>query len=206
MPIQLPPPPNQAQQNTRVWKDWFTKLQATLAGTAGISWDLVDKAGSALSDIVTRPHSVLQNIQGTGGYHLSSAEQAAVTSGIYPDGLRSSGPSTGIGYVIGAGGIVVQATSKTTSVTLNTVCGAVVMNNAALAAGAVVTFTMDNTTAQSNDVIVTSYSGGTAGAYVVNAVSNGGLSHIVFSVTNISSGSLSEAITIHFATIRAAQS
>jgi hypothetical protein len=40
-------------------------------------------------------------------------------------------PTTGIGYVTGAGGTVTQATSRTTGVTLNKVCGAITLVSAA---------------------------------------------------------------------------
>jgi len=80
MPIKIPPPPNVAQQGTRVWKEWYTKLQTILASTSGLAWALVDKTGSALADIAIRPHSALTTVIGTGAYHISSTEATAVTA------------------------------------------------------------------------------------------------------------------------------
>ena len=80
MSIKMPPPPNTAPQGSRVWKEWYTKLQAILADTAGLAWALVDKTGSALSDLAIRPHSALTTILGTGAFHVSSTEATTVTS------------------------------------------------------------------------------------------------------------------------------
>ncbi len=43
---------------------WFRDLFRVLGSLNSISWDMVNKAGSRLSDIVTRPHSDLQTILG----------------------------------------------------------------------------------------------------------------------------------------------
>lgn len=49
-----------------------------------------------------------------------------------------------LGYGVGVGGTVVQATSKSTGVTLNRLCGQITMHNAALIAGATARFAMNN--------------------------------------------------------------
>ncbi len=107
-----------------------------------------------------------------------------------------------IGYLLGNGGAVTQATNKTTGVTLNTTSGQIAMNNAALAAGAKVSFTVTNSTVAVTDSIIANVSGGgTANAYrvAVTAVANG-----IFTLTveNITAGSLSEAPVINFALIK----
>ena len=106
------------------------------------------------------------------------------------------------GYITGDGGTVTQATSKSTAVTLNKKCGTVTLNNAALAADAIVSFTLTNSTIAATDVIVLNHaSAGTAGKYALNAQAAAGSASI--NVTNISAGSLSEAIVIRFAVIKA---
>jgi len=106
------------------------------------------------------------------------------------------------GYITGDGGTVTQASSKSTAVTLNKKCGTVTMNNAALAADAIVSFTLTNSTIAATDVVSLNHSsGGTAGKYVLNAQAAAGSASI--NVTNISAGSLSEAIVIRFAVIKA---
>ena len=58
-----------------------------------------------------------------------------------------------IGYGVGAGGTVVQATSKSTDVTLNKICGQITMHNAALAANVAVRFAVNNTFVDSTDEV-----------------------------------------------------
>lgn len=106
------------------------------------------------------------------------------------------------GYVVGQGGAVTQATSKSTGVTLSKKCGQITMNAAALAADTTVTFTLTNTEVVATDIIILNHvSGGTAGSYLLNAQAGSGSASI--NVRNITSGSLSEAIVIGFAIIKA---
>ena len=106
------------------------------------------------------------------------------------------------GYITGEGGAETQATSKSTGVTLNKKCGQVEMNPAALAADTTGSFTLTNSTIAATDVLVLNHvSGGTAGSYLLNAQAAAGSASI--SVRNITGGSLSEAIVIGFAVIKA---
>jgi hypothetical protein len=106
------------------------------------------------------------------------------------------------GYTTGSGGTITQATSKGTSVTLNKPTGQITLNNAALAASTTVSFTLTNTVIEAGDILVMNHiSGGTAGSYTLNAQSAAGSASI--NVRNISLASLSEAIVIAFAVIKA---
>lgn len=106
------------------------------------------------------------------------------------------------GYTTGSGGVVTQATSKATGVTLSKPTGQITLNNAALAADTTVSFTLTNTVIEANDILVMNHiSGGTAGSYLLNAQSAAGSASI--NVRNITTGSLSEAIVIAFAVIKA---
>jgi hypothetical protein len=106
------------------------------------------------------------------------------------------------GYVAGEGGTVAQATDKSTGVTLSKKCGQITMNAAALAADTTVSFTLTNTEVVATDIIVLNHvSGGTAGAYLLNAQAGSGSASI--NVRNITGGSLSEAIVIGFAIVKA---
>ena len=106
------------------------------------------------------------------------------------------------GYVTGEGGVVTQATSKSTGVTLNKKCGQITMNNAALAADTTVSFTLTNSTIAATDILVLNHvSGGTAGSYLLNAQAAAGSASI--NVRNITAGSLSQAIVIGYAVIKA---
>jgi len=106
------------------------------------------------------------------------------------------------GYVTGEGGTVTQLTSKSTGVTLNKKCGRITMNGAALAANTTVSFTLTNSTIGATDLLVLNHvSGGTAGSYSLNAQAGAGSASI--NVRNITSGSLSQAVVIGFAVIKA---
>ena len=106
------------------------------------------------------------------------------------------------GYITGEGGAVTQSTSKSTGVTLDKRCGQITMNGAALNAATTVSFTMTNSTIAATDLLVLNHvSGGTAGAYLLNAQCGAGSASI--NVRNITAGNLSEAIVIGFAVIKA---
>lgn len=58
------------------FQEWLRKINNILA-SSGISWSLIDFTGSNLTDIQTRNHNDLQNIQGGQAgeyYHLTLAE------------------------------------------------------------------------------------------------------------------------------------
>ena len=111
---------------------------------------------------------------------------------------KLTGPTTG--------GTVTQATNKSTGVTLNTESGQITMNNAQLNAGVEVTFTVTNDKIAAEDVIVVNHgSGGTAGSYLVGATAIAAGSFEI-TVTNVSGGSLSEAIVINFVALKGASS
>ena len=106
------------------------------------------------------------------------------------------------GYITGEGGTVTQATSKATAVTLDKKCGQITMNAASLAADTTVTFTLTNSTIAATDLLVLNHvSGGTAGAYLLNAQAAAGSASI--NVRNVTAGALAEAIVIGFAVIKA---
>jgi hypothetical protein len=116
--------------------------------------------------------------------------------------IRVQSPSAGIGYRVGAGGSVTQATSKSTGVTLNTSCGQITMNAAALAAGTIVSFVLTNSSIAGTDMLVLQHlSGGTPGSYTLNARCAAGSATI--DVRNNTAGSLSEALVLQFAIIKA---
>jgi hypothetical protein len=94
-------------------------------------------------------------------------------------------------------------TSKSTGVTLNKATGTVVLNNAALGAGASVGFTVTNSLVSANDGILMNFNSvaGTPGAYLAqcSVVFTGGFS---VRVTSNSGVSLSEAPVLVFTVIK----
>lgn len=105
-----------------------------------------------------------------------------------------------------SGGTVTQLTNKATGVTINKARGQITTTNAALAAAAEVKFTVTNNTVAATDVpVVAIASGGTSGSYLicVSAVSAGSFD---ITLSNASAGSLSQALVINFAIIKAVAS
>jgi hypothetical protein len=102
----------------------------------------------------------------------------------------------------GTGGAVTQITSKSTTVVLSKACGAITLNNAALAAATIVSFVLTNTLIAATDVLILNHiSGGTVGSYTLNAQCAAGSATI--NIRNNTAGSLSEAIVIQFALVKA---
>lgn len=118
--------------------------------------------------------------------------------------VTSVSATGGIGYGTGAGGAVTQATSKATGVTLNKATGAITMNGAALAAAAVVEFTVTNSAVAATDTINLNLASGAAAStayrYRISAVAAGSFK---ICVENRSAGSLSEALVLNFAVVKA---
>lgn len=105
------------------------------------------------------------------------------------------------GYATGSGGAVVQVTNKATGVTLDKSNGQITMVNSALAGTTIVSFTLTNSVIEAGDIIVMNHiSGGTLGAYAFNASTAAGSA--VINVSNLTTGSLSDAIVLRFAVIK----
>jgi expansin (peptidoglycan-binding protein) len=77
------------------------------------------------------------------------------------------------------------------------------MNNAALAAGATVSFTFLNSTIATTDVVVISCASGSAASAYRAGISQTTSGAATVTVTNFSGGSLSEALVLNFAVIKA---
>ena len=114
--------------------------------------------------------------------------------------ITSSGG--GIGYATGAGGTVTQVTSKSTGVTLSKFSGDITMASAALAADTAVSFTLTNTQIAAGDNLLLNHvSGGTIGAYALNASGTAAGSRVI-TVRNLTAGSLTEAPVIRFTVLK----
>jgi hypothetical protein len=118
------------------------------------------------------------------------------------DGVRTG--TTVFGYATGAGGTIAQTGNKSTAVTLNKLTGEITMVNSALAAAAIVTFTLNNSTVAAGDMLLAvHHSAGTVGPYLITPrVTGAGV--CTMTVRNTSAASLSEAIVIKFAVIKSA--
>lgn len=73
LPLAQPP-----RKDDTVFDDWMYRLWKRIASVGGFGWELIDKTGSNLTDIQTRNHADLQNINTTAYTHLTSAQAADV--------------------------------------------------------------------------------------------------------------------------------
>ena len=169
----------------------------------GVSADLI--ASIASGDV-----RLISNAYGTGTYlplafHTGGSERMRIgTSG----NVLVTSPA-GLGYGVGAGGTVVQATSKSTAVTLNKPTGQITMNNAALAAGASVTFQFSNNLITTVDALILTIDGYSITGVPTEKYSVSGSvigSRAYITLKNISAESLSEALRINFTIIKGATS
>lgn len=130
---------------------------------------------------------------------LTTAGGLGVVGDIYSgNAILSTAPTAGIGYDTGAGGAVIQITSRTTGVTINRVAGVVTMFTAA---GTTTwqTFTVTNSAVEVNDVIILSQRTGSDLIMThVTKVANGSF-NISFATTG---GTTSDAAAINFAVIK----
>lgn len=158
------------------------------------------------SNVVIAPAGTLTGATLAAGVTASSLTSVGTLTSVTISGNTLINGVGGLGYTTGSGGAVTQLTSKATGVTLNKTNGAITLNNAALAAATSVAFTLTNSTIAASDAIhVNIKSGATSLAYItqVEAVAAGSC---VIAIRNQSAGSLSEAIVLTFAVIKAVTS
>jgi hypothetical protein len=170
------------------------------------SWALIARA-AGFDTFATTPSSanlraLLTDESGTGALLFAGGNIGAATgtSLAVTGALTSSGG--GVGYVAGAGSSVTQLTSKATGVTISKPCGRITMNGAALAAGAAVGFVVTNTLVADSDLIVLNHVGGGNVTDYQMWVQPGAGSFVVY-LKNLTAGSLSDAVVINFALIKA---
>jgi hypothetical protein len=157
--------------------------------SANLAAALTDETGTGAAVFANTPTLVAPVIGAATGTSLSTTGNQVITG---------TGKQ---GYAVGAGGGVLQATSKATTVVLNKSCGQITMDAANLNADTTVTFTMTNSTIEAGDIIVFNHiTGGTLGSYTFNASCGIGTANI--NVRNITTGNLAEAIVLRFAVIK----
>ncbi len=167
---------------------------ASVVATATEAWVASTSAGTKLVFNVT------PNTTATAVAALTLDQDKSAT---FAFSVLSTSPTGGVGYATGAGGAQVQGagSGKATTVVSNTATTAITMNNAALNAGIIVSFTFTNSAIASTDtVLVTHESAGTIGCYSCWGQPGAGTSTIT--IKNISAGNLSEAIVLRVTVIK----
>lgn len=133
------------------------------------------------------------------------AGDGTITTGLnftFSGGISVNGPGN-IGFGTGAGGTVTQLTSKGTGVTLNKASGIITMNAAALAANTTVGFVFTNSFIGAADNVLANVSGSLSAKYTVS-VRQIGAGFCALYLTNITGGSLSDAVPITFTVFKGA--
>jgi hypothetical protein len=135
----------------------------------------------------------------TVGAFASTFTMTGTTAVTFP----ASGTLAAIAGTTAGGGTVTQATDKSTAVTLNGATGKITTAASALAAGAIASFQLNNTSIAAPDLVLVQLQGGgaTTATYKVWTEASGAGS-VVIDIQNISGGSLSEALVISFAVIK----
>ena len=168
-----------------------------------LTWANIKTAlGSLFVSKVTSTDNAIVRFDGATGEVQNSSVIIDDNGTIITQGLRSTSPIYGIGYGPGAGGNVTQLTSKSTSVTLHKPTGVITMNNAALAAGASVSFQLNNSIISYADTV---YMNGSNSNYKYEAFGSIFGAQII-KVTNVTGSNLSEAPIITFTIIKGANS
>lgn len=116
--------------------------------------------------------------------------------------IKSTSTSGGVGYATGAGSAVTQASSRTTGVTINAVCGAITLVSAAGSATPA-SFTVTNSAVAATDVVVVSQKSGTDKYIVLVTAVAAGSFQITFYTTG---GTTSEQPVFNFAIVKAVAS
>jgi hypothetical protein len=169
-------------------------VQAFLASptSANLAAAVTGETGSGALVFATSPALVTPDVGAATGTSLTTTSSQLVSG---------TGKQ---GYATGAGGVVTQGSGsgKATGVTLSKSCGSITLDAANLNAATTVSFTLTNTVIEAGDILVMNHlSGGTAGAYTLNAQCAAGSAAI--NVRNVTAGNLAEAIVIRFAVIKA---
>ena len=160
-----------------------------------------------VTDTATAAASLLDDLQVGGVSKWSVRKDGAATAAGF---IKSTSDTAGIGYATGAGGTVTQATSRTTGVTLNKICGEIVLVAGTISGHEADKFVLTNSAIAATDTVVVNIKSGVAAAtaqyYTANVVSVGAGSCTI-SVGNLDNGTVpatgTDTPVLSFAVIKA---
>jgi len=203
----------------------ITKANANITGQSLTTQTIIKidalSAAGAGTPTVNRGIDNAASLWQSGEAHFGSSAQLFVSNigGILSNssgGIKASNPVGGIGYATGAGGIYAQPVApglKSATVTAsgatktsgqdNAVSGNITTSSVSLAAATIVSFQFTNTSIAATDQLeVNHQSGGTVGAYTLNAACAAGSARIY--IRNATAGALAEALVIKYNLVRGA--
>jgi len=97
------------------------------------------------------------------GSTLSVTSTSTMTGAVtFKNAAKSDSATAGIGYATGAGGTVTQLTSRTTGVTLNKICGEIVLVAGTITGHEADEFVLTNSAITANDLVVVNIKSGLA--------------------------------------------
>jgi hypothetical protein len=168
----------------------------TSASTAGSPVEL-----ASIRHLASNASVDLTGTWTVGGNTIVTSATTAFTT-ITATGAVTSSGTAGVGYSTGAGGAATaQATSRTTGVTLNKICGSITLFSTTTTAGQVTTFTFTNSTIAATDVVHASVKTATGVYFVsVTATAAGSCNISVYSPAAVA---VAEAPVLNFAVIKA---
>jgi hypothetical protein len=185
-------------------------IQAWLANpsSANLRTAMTDETGTGSLVFATTPTlttPIINNPTVSTGTFTSPALVTPAIGVATGTSLTASGSivstgTAGIGYATGAGGTVVQATSRTTGVTLNKITGSITLFSAAGTTVAT-TFTVSNNIVSATDIIILNQKSGTDLYDLMVTAVGAGSFNITFRTTG---GSTTETPVFSFAVIKGA--
>lgn len=198
-----------ASGNVGVGATPSANVKLDVNGTIKIGTGTAAEAGVIFSDVnwgmLFRAFQTAPTLGDFAFYNSAGVERARIDS---VGNLLVTG-SGGLGYGVGAGGTVTQATNKSTDVTLNKPCGMITTHAENSPAGTTFAFFLKSTAIAETDSVIVQAVDGLALFYTmrVGAVSApGGNGQVGIYVTNVSGAARAEAVRIRFAIIKGTQS
>jgi hypothetical protein len=192
------------------WNDALTTFTAIKFNVT----DTASDAGSLLADLQIGGSSRFSvskagNVSAAGTLAVTGASTltGAVT---FKAAAKSDSATAGIGYATGAGGTVTQASSRTTGVTLDKICGEITLVAGTISGHEADAFVLTNSTIAATDTVVVNIksgvAAGTAKYYSVNVIGVAAGSCTI-SVGNLDNGTIPSTGTdtpvLNFAVIKA---
>lgn len=179
----------------------YTKAGSTVKNTRinAVTRRVTEGPTTTTDNTLPRYDSTAGLLQGSGVVVDDSNNVSGVASLASTGLIKSSSATAGIGYAAGAGGAVTQNWSRTTGVTLNTVCGSITLFSAA-GRWTPTSFTVTNSAVAATDTVIVSQKSGTDKyAVIVTAVADGSFEITFWDLT----GTRTEQPVFSFSVIKA---